>query len=499
MASNDPSRRASMASTTSDISLLEQANGNKLAPKKEKPNGSIKLKKAIVKKSESKEGEGSEAKPGRVTRSPSPGSPIPESELGKPIEDRPDHILCKHCKKPTPRSVAPSHVKLCEQKKKDKARRKKEAKEAKAALAKERERAEKEKEKELANEAEDATGEANGADKPDDESAEPSTTQEGTIKTGKKSAGKASTDGPKQTKKRKADAEGDKEPKKKKLKKDEPPKPKLPKPKGPVDVEKQCGVALPNGGNCARSLTCKSHSMGAKRAVPGRSMPYDQLLAAYQKKNQAKQQKMALSSLAPRDEDLEPTGPINSDEETEAVMAGIARSRPQPIAQHVHFDLRRRNEIIAIKAELRANWRGQDGKGLFAQHAYPETWYRAPGLGPGGPDAGGRTRETIVREATRMAEIEASTGYNAGAVNAGHAAGVDGVGNGDADEDDAEPEPEVPEWQLKMRTAKQMLDDEDRAIADGRIKAGEAPSMARAETLSDGRQIVRVGSPGMYE
>lgn len=231
-----------------------------------------------------------ESKIGRTTRSPTPGSPIPESELGKPIEDRPDHIQCKHCKKPTPKAVAPSHVKLCEQKKKEKARRKKEAKEAKAAQAKEKERAEKEKEKELANEAEDATGEVNGTERPDDESAEPSTTQEGTIKTGKKSAGKASTDGPKQTKKRKADAEGDKEPKKKKLKKDEPPKPKLPKPKGPVDVEKQCGVALPNGGNCARSLTCKSHSMGAKRAVPGRSMPYDQLLAAYQKKNQAKQQ-----------------------------------------------------------------------------------------------------------------------------------------------------------------------------------------------------------------
>lgn len=48
-----------MASTTSDISLLDQTNGNKLAPKKEKPNGSIKLKKAIVKKSEPKEGEGS--------------------------------------------------------------------------------------------------------------------------------------------------------------------------------------------------------------------------------------------------------------------------------------------------------------------------------------------------------------------------------------------------------------------------------------------------------
>lgn len=97
--------------------------------------------------------------------------------------------------------------------------------------------------------------------------------------------------GPKKSKKRKTDGEGgDKEPKKKKAKKDEVPKPKVPKPKGPVDVEKQCGVPLPNGAFCARSLTCKSHSMGAKRAVPGRSLPYDMLLAAYQKKNQAKQQ-----------------------------------------------------------------------------------------------------------------------------------------------------------------------------------------------------------------
>lgn len=61
------------------------------------------------------------------------------------------------------------------------------------------------------------------------------------------------------------------------------------RPKGPVDVEKQCGVPLPAGGLCARSLTCKSHSMGSKRAVPGRSQPYDILLAQYQKKNHAKQ------------------------------------------------------------------------------------------------------------------------------------------------------------------------------------------------------------------
>lgn len=110
--------------------------------------------------------------------------------------------------------------------------------------------------------------------------------------TGQKGAKKSAvkgTDDTKKGKKRKAD-EDDKEPKKKK-KKDEP-KAKTAKPKGPVDVEKQCGVSLPNGAQCARSLTCKSHSMGAKRSVPGRSLPYDMLLQQYQKKNQARQQSM---------------------------------------------------------------------------------------------------------------------------------------------------------------------------------------------------------------
>lgn len=34
-----------------------------------------------------------------------------------------------------------------------------------------------------------------------------------------------------------------------------------------------------------RSLTCKTHSMGAKRSVPGRSRPYDELLLDWQKAN----------------------------------------------------------------------------------------------------------------------------------------------------------------------------------------------------------------------
>ncbi|EST06551.1 SCA7 domain protein [Kalmanozyma brasiliensis GHG001] len=53
--------------------------------------------------------------------------------------------------------------------------------------------------------------------------------------------------------------------------------------KGPIDVDKQCGVINDKGLPCSRSLTCKSHSMGAKRAVEGRSAGYDALLFEWQK------------------------------------------------------------------------------------------------------------------------------------------------------------------------------------------------------------------------
>ncbi|KAH8104130.1 SCA7-domain-containing protein [Cristinia sonorae] len=55
--------------------------------------------------------------------------------------------------------------------------------------------------------------------------------------------------------------------------------------KGPVDYDKQCGVINDKGLPCSRSLTCKSHSMGAKRAVQGRSRNYDELLLEWNRLN----------------------------------------------------------------------------------------------------------------------------------------------------------------------------------------------------------------------
>ncbi|KIV82845.1 hypothetical protein PV11_04918 [Exophiala sideris] len=251
-----------------------------------------------------------------------------------------DTLICKHCKKVVLKRTAKEHVALCLKSKQEKARKKKEAREA-AARAKER---------------------AERADEEDDDDDD--------VKDGNRKSALNGEGDDKKSKKRKNDVEDDKEPKKKKKKEEQ--KPKAPKPKGPVDVEKQCGVALPNGAQCARSLTCKSHSMGAKRAVPGRSLPYDMLLAAYQKKNQARQQKAAIDANAPAllEEDLDPAlaGPVDSDEERDAVMTAISRSlaRPQPLVTHTLFPTKRKYQLVRMKEMLSNAMSGNRSGGLFS-------------------------------------------------------------------------------------------------------------------------------------
>ncbi|KAK0106746.1 hypothetical protein ONS96_004364 [Cadophora gregata f. sp. sojae] len=239
---------------------------------------------------------------------------------GRPLEDGTSLLQCKHCKKSIMKDKMPAHLTQCLETKRQKAQRKKEQKEARE---KEKKKAAKENEK-------DEEGDTKMADDDDDDDdASPEKKGPGGLKSTKKSAGKkVEVDDTKKGKKRKAEGDAEKGPKQKKKK--EEPKPKAPKARGPVDVERQCGV-IKDGVPCARSLTCKSHSMGAKRAVPGRSLPYDMLLAAYQKKNQAKQQKAAIDANAPLEDEEDGNGPVDSDEELGAVQYGLANWNPQPV------------------------------------------------------------------------------------------------------------------------------------------------------------------------
>lgn len=85
------------------------------------------------------------------------------------------------------------------------------------------------------------------------------------------------------SKKRKASPSPDDPSQPKKKSKTAKPAPR--RPKGPVNLDQQCGVINDKNLPCSRSLTCKSHSMGAKRAVQGRSRSYDELLIQWQREH----------------------------------------------------------------------------------------------------------------------------------------------------------------------------------------------------------------------
>ncbi|KAJ5441241.1 Thiolase-like subgroup [Penicillium cf. griseofulvum] len=323
---------------------LVDASGYTFTDKDTKP-GKIKVKKTSKASTKKK---ADDAKDGPIDTSPT-ASPLPTLDskvvsvfpTGKPREDDLlETVICKHCKRPTLKQTAADHVRGCLKAKQEKARKKKEARDAANRLK-------------AGDDRDD-----DGPDKADGDN--PNMGQ----KSAKKSATKGTEDGNRKGKKRKADEDDGKESKKKK-KKDEP-KQKTAKPKGPVDVEKQCGVTLPNGAQCARSLTCKSHSMGAKRSVPGRTLPYDMLLQQYQKKNQARQQKAAIDANAPLQEDIENTGPIDSDEERDSVMAAIARSAPQPLVRHPIITTKSKYRYVRIKEQMSHAMGVRNGGGLFS-------------------------------------------------------------------------------------------------------------------------------------
>ncbi|KAI2626701.1 SCA7, zinc-binding domain-containing protein [Hypoxylon sp. NC1633] len=335
---------------------------------KDRPNGLIKLKKPLPKQTkpgnwrdgsvvdDDKKSRGT-ASPAALVGALSPSPVVNQLDetsretfaTGRPLEDILNLQQCKHCKKGIIRTAAKGHIAQCLRIKKEKAQRKKEAREA-------RERAKEQAREEEARKADEDGDAKMNDDSADDDDGSPEKKNTGGKAT-KKVGGKKPEGEPK-GKKRKADGDADKGPKNKKKK--EEPKPKVPKPKGPVDVEKQCGVILPNGQPCARSLTCKSHSMGAKRAVAGRSLPYDMLLAAYQKKNQAKQQKAALDANAPlEDDDDANAGPVDSDEETAAVMGALARWNPQPvIPQPVFAPIKRTYQLARLHEQLQTATNG---------------------------------------------------------------------------------------------------------------------------------------------
>ncbi|KAF9965760.1 hypothetical protein BGZ70_004178 [Mortierella alpina] len=140
----------------------------------------------------------------------------------------------------------------------------------------------------------------------------------------------------------------EKKPSEKKQKVVKAPKVKPPgRVKGPLDLDKQCGVIIPGGAPCARSLTCKSHSMSSKRAVEGRSRPYDVLLGLYQKKPVPVKDEKAKDSEMPLAEKEDVN--VDSDEEFNDLLDAVKSYEPQPLAVRPTTYVRRRNNCLRIR------------------------------------------------------------------------------------------------------------------------------------------------------
>ncbi|KAI8825826.1 SCA7, zinc-binding domain-containing protein [Fimicolochytrium jonesii] len=125
-----------------------------------------------------------------------------------------------------------------------------------------------------------------------------------------------------------------------------------------ADMDRNCGVQLADGTRCMRSITCKIHTVGQKRAVTGRSQLYDVLVAEWHQvqKEEKKKEKgkgdlrvgsaansphtlarpsgaipVASSSTAP----LEPQS-LTKEQEADYVFNAIRLYQPQPLAQPPH-------------------------------------------------------------------------------------------------------------------------------------------------------------------
>lgn len=233
----------------------------------------------------------------------------------EPLAAQFDCLLCPYCKRPSLKEVHAFHVAECAQNPTSEASVKKEA------AAKQQNKAEVKLEPPTPDKTPEVKIEKKDTEKP-----------------GKKRKAQPAGNGSETTKT--VSEQGKKRARKER-------QPKQPRAKAPLNLDRQCGVPLPNGLTCMRSLTCKAHSMGAKRAVQGRSMPYDVLLANYQRQNQIKAGANPKSA-----ESAEPEEPLNPEKEYQQIVEGMRKVHCIPLHRRVVMPTRMRTNNFRLREML---------------------------------------------------------------------------------------------------------------------------------------------------
>ncbi|ORE06991.1 SCA7-domain-containing protein, partial [Rhizopus microsporus var. microsporus] len=119
----------------------------------------------------------------------------------------------------------------------------------------------------------------------------------------------------------------------------------------PLNLDRQCGVLIPPTNEpCTRAITCKIHSVGAKRAVAGRSQSFNDLIAVYQKKGIGRPQDLKIVLEESREqENSQQETDIDYDEETESVYIAVKEHKPQPLGERQVFYVQRKRKYFKIR------------------------------------------------------------------------------------------------------------------------------------------------------
>ena len=92
----------------------------------------------------------------------------------------------------------------------------------------------------------------------------------------------------------------------------------------------------------------------------------------------------AIDANAPLADDLEPQGAVDSDEERDAIMAAIAKSRPRPLATRTFISTKSKYQFIRMKDMLHNALGGARGAGLFSTAGPGDGGGASAGSGAGG-------------------------------------------------------------------------------------------------------------------
>ena len=132
----------------------------------------------------------------------------------------------------------------------------------------------------------------------------------------------------------------------------------------PINPDRQCGVINDKNLPCSRSLTCKTHTVGAKRAVPGRTRPYDILFIEWQQEHNPNY-KPPLTKRNPKSAKRRKHLVENMDDEAEdgemEALIGFARDCGEGLEKV--FGLRYERVVAAATAGVRVGVGGGTGSG----------------------------------------------------------------------------------------------------------------------------------------